>query len=273
MKVKIKIFKSEGKFGNKFFIYNKCLELLNSVNNSKIIIVCKKNDSYKDFIKIVKNFDNRIKVINSNFIFQALNLLFKLKSLITNNYKEEDSFLDIFYKGYYQSKKYQKKIDLNYLILNENDSEYFNKDHKNICSVHIRGGDYLSNKSIYCNLSKNYYINSIKKIYSYNSNVKFIFFSDDWQYAGSLIKVLIDKSIIKEPVLFKNSNYLTDFLIMFKSNFLICSNSTFSIQAAINGYSKHVIVPNDWFRNYERNLQFTRQLYPSFWIQIPDKLL
>ena len=97
---------------------------------------------------MVKTFDNRINIINSNFLFQALNLLFKFKSFITNNFNDEDSFLNIFYKGYYQSKKYLKKIDLNYSILNEYDLEHVNKNHKNICSVHIRGGDYLSNKSI-----------------------------------------------------------------------------------------------------------------------------
>ena len=247
--------------------------MLYSANDvKKIIIVCKKSDDFQSFAKVIKNFDNRINIINSNILFQALNFLFKLKSFITNDFNDEDSFLDIFFKGYYQSKKYLKKNDLNFSILNENDLTDIHHIKKDICTVHIRGGDYLTSKSIYWNLTESYYTNSIKKVYLYNKKVKFIFISDDWRFAECLVKALINKSIIKEPILFKDSNYLTDFLMMVKSNFLICSNSTFSIQAAINGNSKHVIVPKNWFRDYKRNLEFTEQLYPSFWIKIPDRL-
>lgn len=247
--------------------------MLDSVYDvKKIIIVCKKGDDFQNFAKILNNFDNRINIINSNILFQALNFLFKLKSFITNDFNDEDSFLDIFFKGYYQTSKYLKKNDLNYSVLNEKDLIDINQIKNDICTVHIRGGDYLTGESIYWNLSGNYYTNSIKNVCSYSPKTKFIFISDDWKHAECIVKELIKKSIIKEPILFKNSYYLTDFLMMVKSNFLICSNSTFSIQAAINGHSKHVIVPKNWFRDYKRNLVFIEQLYPPIWIKISDRL-
>ena len=105
-----------GKLDEAIEIYNKCINLLDSIKGvKKIILVCKKNDSFKSFSRVVNNFDNRIKIINSNIIFQALNILFKLKSIITNNINDEDIIIKEF-EHYDQAHNY---IDNNFKKIKE----------------------------------------------------------------------------------------------------------------------------------------------------------
>jgi hypothetical protein len=106
---------------------------------------------------------------------------------------------------------------------------------KNICAVHIRGGDFLTEK--YSGIaSVDYYLEKLAKVKELHAVEQFIIVTDDKNYASDIAKKMsIEYS-------FSEGNMFDDFLLLAQSQVKIVSNSTFSIWAAALGYQPGCIV-------------------------------
>jgi hypothetical protein len=140
-------------------------------------------------------------------------------------------------------------------------------------AVHVRKGDYLSNKSVFnlmVQLDQNYYIEAAKEMSGLiQKPLTFFIFSNDhdWVKANllSMLKkmgecILVDHEKVGETTLY-------DFECMKNCRHQIIANSTFSWWAAyLNEYKdKKVAAPTTWYKNKHVNIA---DLYPSDWITI-----
>lgn len=126
---------------------------------------------------------------------------------------------------------------------------------RNDCFIHIRGGDYLTNKNkkIYSILDYEYYKKSIL-FFNKNFGIKeFRIYTNDNSHALS-----ITNSIPGFKYEFsKNKNAIEDFEDMSSCRYGIISNSTFAFWASMNGTveEKVIIAPNKWYNRMD---------YPNF---------
>lgn len=128
-----------------------------------------------------------------------------------------------------------------------------------ICSIHVRRGDYvpLANNHPPCDM--NYYEQAIKLI---PSHVKFLIFSDDIEWCKT--QFLGDRFEFVE----NNSDHI-DLYLMSLCNHNIIANSTFSWWGAwLNrNPNKIVIAPTIWFGPGLRHHNI-KDLIPETWIKI-----
>ncbi|WP_298883518.1 alpha-1,2-fucosyltransferase [uncultured Polaribacter sp.] len=211
-------------------------------------------DKYKIDLNLADSFSTFLGKIGLKKSKKEKSLLFEkeLKSLKGNEYL----------KGYFQTEKYFKEIRetlLKEFKINQPLSEQTNKianlilTSKNSCSLHIRRGDYISDKkanSVHGTCNLEYYKNAIKIIENKYSNSSFFVFSDDlsWTKENLQIKdaVFVDvKSIPHE-----------DMYLMSLCNNNITANSSFSWWGAwLNqNENKTVIAPKQWFVNKKNEI-------------------
>lgn len=119
----------------------------------------------------------------------------------------------------------------------------------NSVMIHIRRGDYVSNKSanaVHGLLNMDYYKLAIKHVNQRISNPKYFVFSDDpdWvreqeEFGGNQFEIM---EISEKPAL--------DLYLMSKCRNHIIGNSTFSWWGAtLSGYQKNLISPINWVAN------------------------
>ena len=158
-------------------------------------------------------------------------------------------------KGYFQTEKYFthiKEVLLKQFVLkSELSSTTINylKDitiQKNSCSIHIRRGDYISNKkanSVHGTCDIEYYKEAVKLINNKFKDAYFFIFSDDITWVRNNLKV-------------KNATYINhnvipheDMHLMSSCKHNITANSSFSWWGAWLNQSKNktVIAPKKWF--------------------------
>lgn len=152
------------------------------------------------------------------------------------SYTEIPYIDDILLDGYFQSEKYFKnyRTDLNTLF--GFDSNYSLKD---VCTIHIRTGDYMYLRDFNV-VTPTYFINAINLVLSLNSTVKFYIISDDNRQAVNYLPTNIDYE-------FMSSSELEDLRIMSLSDYAIISNSSFSWWGSYLGKRKITIAPDKWF--------------------------
>lgn len=128
---------------------------------------------------------------------------------------------------------------------------------KNICNIHIRGGDFLE-LSWNLDNQKDYYIQHIEEIKSRCSDVKFIVSTDDKKYAEEFMNSL---DVQHE---FTQGSLIDDFLNIISSEFAIISNSTFSFWA--RAFSSIILPetktwgPRYWRPNVPRKLKLYNEV-------------
>lgn len=176
-------------------------------------------------------------------------------------------------EGYFQSEKYFKNIRTELI----NNFDYI-KDAKakiqhhidlsrdsSSVSVHIRRGDYVTNKSageFHGILSKSYYQKAVKNISSKVNKPLFFIFSDDIAW----VKKNLDMP--KESIFIDfNKRGIDDMRIMRSCKHNIIANSSFSWWGAWLGEyeNKIVIAPKNWFKSKELD---TSDVIPARWIKI-----
>jgi hypothetical protein len=226
----------------------------------------------------LRYFTKRNKFINliNHKIFGKPKITFKY--LPTFPY--DDGFLllpdNTYLEGFWQSEKYFK--DIRPLILEELKITHPPEQHnalllknikqQNSVSIHIRRGDYISNKVInnyhgICDLT--YYIRVIKLVTQRIDNPVFYFFSDD------MVWVKENFSDLKYSFVFVNHNIgsasYEDIRLMSNCKYNIIANSSFSWWGAwLNrNPEKLVIAPNKWFSKGDLD---TKDLIPKEWIKI-----
>ena len=165
----------------------------------------------------------------------------------------------IIIEGFWQNNNiYTKKTihNINYFLEKEVNSLFKSKinnrfDFNNTCAIHIRRGDYLTNRHFFklqqYVLPISYYLNSLAFI---NKSVKLkniVIFTDSVNDT--------DTSFISNYKIFYAKNYvssdLEEFYLMSCFKFLIIANSTYSLWAGLLNDEKEKIVcaPNIWHRN------------------------
>lgn len=127
--------------------------------------------------------------------------------------------------------------------------------------VHIRRGDYLSQRSNIGLLSYEYFENAIKQALKNNESRKIWVFTDSTKEATNLLsnrKIKIDKIFGENDGL----DYVDTLVLMASANNIVISNSTYSWWAAFLGSDKNkVFYPNPWYRGIES----PQKLIPTNW--------
>lgn len=140
----------------------------------------------------------------------------------------------------------------------------------NAISVHIRRGDYLTNRNavsnfVTCDIS--YYIEVIEYISSHTDNPEFYVFSDDPDWVKNNI------NFVNHPATFvdwnKGDDSYIDMQLMSLCKHNIIANSSFSWWGAwLNpNPGKMVIAPDKWFQEEKKN-DLLDNFYPKGWIKI-----
>lgn len=181
-----------------------------------------------------------------------------------------------YYDGYWQSYKYfqdiQNKIKNEFSFKNELDqlnlryAERILKD--NSVSIHIRRGDYISNKraeKVLNNIcTKEYYEKAVSEIYKRFECPTFYIFSDDMDWVKSNI-YFGDNCTFVDWNNGKDSYKDMQLMSLCKHN--IIANSSFSWWGAyLNSYdAKIVISPNKWTNDGKSNID---DIIPNKWIRV-----
>lgn len=186
---------------------------------------------------------------------------FKERSLLFNT-----KFLNLpkkgYVKGYFQTEKYFadcRSVLLNQFTFKEKLSDstinYLKEITiaKNACSLHIRRGDYISDKkanSVHGTCDLEYYKSAIKHIKSKFKDAHFFIFSDDISWSKKNLKI-------------NNATYINhqtlpheDIHLMSLCKHNITANSSFSWWGAWLNQQKNkiVIAPKQWFVNKENEV-------------------
>ncbi|MES2592729.1 MAG: alpha-1,2-fucosyltransferase [Bacteroidota bacterium] len=185
--------------------------------------------------------------------------------------KQDNSYFD----GYWNTPKYFNeyadiiKKDFTFKVgLTSEERKQADKI-KSCCSVsiHIRRGDYISNKdanAYHGTCSDQYYSDAIQIILEKNKEAVFFIFSDDPDWVHKHFKIDAKHFIVSNT---DQLNGLTDMHLMSLCKHAITANSTFSWWAAwlIENKDKTVIAPIKWFQDSSVNMN---DLFPNSWLRI-----
>lgn len=235
---------------------------LSTVFNIKPLIATKKQISkYKYKNNILSKLSKKILGEKKNY-YTMDKLLYYPKVFELNN-----SYLD----GYWQSEKYFKQIE----NLLRHDFE-FNKEldeknkiikekieNVNSVSIHIRRGDYLSdkNKKIYGDIATlEYYEKAISYIYENVENPYFFIFSNDIEWCKENFNIKNIEFIDWN----KGIDSYKDMQLMSYCKHNIIANSSFSWWGAWlnNNRDKIVVCPNKWINDNESLIE---DIIPKTW--------
>jgi len=182
---------------------------------------------------------------------------------------------NIYLDGYWPSENYFKEIRniiiKDFLIKTKPDKR--NRltlekiENSNSVCIHIRRGDYISNKKtneFHGTCSLKYYYNAVKIILKKVKNPTFFIFSDDSQWTKENLK-------LKYPVIYVDINSTKkgyeDLRLMSNSKHFIIANSSFSWWGAwlSNNPNKIICAPKRWFRSTDEG-----DIVPKSWIRVKD---
>ena len=229
----------------------KCVSNIKTLNNIKLHQKFNRFDSFQ-----LNKIFNKISYYNSYFDDQS-----------STTKKIFSTLKDYYFDGYWQSSIYFKNI------INTTDFLFIDKfiSTKLIpeIAIHVRRGDYLINPN-----NKIWHVQNIEY---YSSAINFILNNYGSKYSFSKISVYTDDVVwvrqnfkfeLKVEIL-NNDDYI-DLFQLSNFQFLITSNSTFSISAALINKAdfKTVIVPKKWFLDEAKNSSLIDSLYLNEWVII-----
>lgn len=133
--------------------------------------------------------------------------------------------------------------------------------------VHIRRGDYLSNKIILDShgvMSAEYYANGFKVLEKKIGNFDVYYFTDDPEWVRKKLIPLRNGEIVSHEI---SKTHFEDFYLLSRCQHTIIANSTFSWWAAwLNPNPEKIIVgPKNWFDKWPKD---TYDILPSNWYSI-----
>lgn len=257
-----------GRLGNQLFQYSMLFGLRNKIekisSNNKmtapIFISNYEPEIFKVFniktsLSRPQNYKNNLRYIEEKFNF------------IPNLEKLDYNKNNIDFEGYFQTDKYwlhcEKEL-IKHLEFSSNvKNKIINYDLNNVCSLHVRRGDYLNLADYHVNLGIDYYTKAIS-IMTEKSINKFLVFSDDIAWCKENFTQFQNKDV--EINFSENNTTGEDLFLMSKCNFHIIANSSFSWWGSTLGQSKLTISPKNWFGpkiNHD-----TSDLYRENWIII-----
>lgn len=236
-----------------------CIDNYELVDSSRFSFISSDKRNLLDKIKY--------KLLNASFFFETSP---PYNSAILKLSKET------YIEGYFQTEQYFKEFESSVLANfkfkkkpSQRTSEMLElAKNKNAIAVHVRRGDYLSNKknlSTHGVCSTEYYQRAIEK-FSDLDNVLFVVLSDEPEWAK-------ENLVFGQSVVFVDWNQAADswqdMLIMSACKHAIIANSSFSWWGAklIQYPQKRIVAPAIWYANSEIQNQ-TQDLIPTSWIKI-----
>jgi hypothetical protein len=178
-------------------------------------------------------------------------------------------------EGYWQSEKYfidvSDKLKSEITLKTPLDSRLIDLKNKlislNSVAIHLRRGDYISNKEInqiHGTCGDEYYLKAFEELKETESEISPFIFSDDKEAAVSFQKKLGIGIIVSNEV---KANDIEEFHLMSCCKHFVIANSTFSWWAAwlSNNDTKIVIAPRKWFNDETKN---DSDLIPKNWRRI-----
>ena len=213
----------------------------------------------------------------SRFLYRKLNIK-KKTHFIEKAFIFDANFFDVkqpvYIDGYWQSYKYFESIELQlrqelslkkpFSNINLQIAEQISN--VNAVSIHIRRGDYVSNKhtnSVHGVCSLDYYRAAIEAVSARVENPVFFVFSDDISWVKNNLAIDLQCIFIDHNVGGQSYN---DMYLMRLCQHHIIANSSFSWWGAWLGINpnKIVIAPKQWFTNDT----VTDDLIPSSWLRL-----
>lgn len=161
--------------------------------------------------------------------------------------------------GYLQDYKYfDNSVDYIRWLFSTEDKQ----EQKNICSIHVRRGDYINLPNHHPCCSMNYYNKSINFIKEKHKPVRFKIFSDDINWCKQNFHGV-------EFEFVEGNDEVTDMLMMSECEHNIIANSSFSWWGAYlnNNPNKTVIKPKQWFGKALNDLNTDGYKLPD-WIEL-----
>ena len=136
----------------------------------------------------------------------------------------------------------------------------------NSVSLHIRRGDYVSNKlysEVMGALSLEYYLKAVKKIEEKVADPNFFVFSDDLDWAKQNLKIPFPMTFVEHVTPLDN----VEIMMMSVCKHHIIANSSFSWWGAWLGQfsQKVIIAPSLWFKGSQSD---SRDICPVNWIRL-----
>jgi hypothetical protein len=182
---------------------------------------------------------------------------------------------DCYLHGYWQSEKYFKDyaddirqvFKFSHQITGKNLEVLSMMRQQPSISVHVRRGDYLSNKNnkIFNCLGVDYYLEGLQILMNRFPGSKIFLFSDDPEWVRTSLEPFIpDASIINHNF---GENSYWDMMLMSSADHHIIANSSFSWWGAWLNPSKEkvVISPKEWYLNSPDKCS---DLIPEDWVRI-----
>lgn len=284
-----------GGLGNQMFQYAAAKALATRLNTTLVIDLYtleKKTQATKRYfeldifdIQAEKRNTTKGKVLNKIFPFvQRHRKFFSLFGFFTDTaailYQPSFESLkgNITMMGNFQNEQYFKNIKdsirqdfkFNKPLKGKNVELAKKLENVNSISIHIRRGDYITNKGAATNFvtcDKSYYDNAINYILKAVSNPEFFIFSEDFEWIKENL------NFENHPVTFvdwnKERDSHIDMQLMSLCKHNIIANSSFSWWSAwlnVNA-NKMVIAPSKWFQDETKNILLDK-FYPEGWIKI-----
>lgn len=273
----IKIFAG---LGNQIFQY--CYGLLQQKNGWNVNYILNKtydrNGKSHDLTEVFNLFDENRNSVSNIYAPEGI-----LSNIRINAKKVFAKYIIRSYQtGFYQRAEYIEELTKNNNIHDilkfKNEEIYFKtqtykliKQCTNPVSIHIRGGDYLSDGSPYSGIcTEEYYSRAILYFKENTVNPHFFIFSNDKNFCLSIFSALkmesVNYTIIDdEPYLKDDPGF--DLFLMSKCSHNIIANSTYSWWGAFlnDNKQKIVITPTKWTHNDDPSLEAIK---PRTWISL-----
>ena len=284
-----------GGLGNQMFQYAAGLALAKKLNrkvffNENFNSVFKKQYENLDLNKIFnlqfnkcsnKFLNDKLNFYLKNNVVKKIFYRFKFLQFLDSNFVSEKNFKInklkkmkfIYLHGYFQNQMYFFNY-VNHIIkvfqkINFKKNYKLSKIYKfikikNSVSIHVRRGDFLTNK-ININCNEDYYLSAIRILQKKIKKPYFFFFTDDVEW----VKKNLQNYVKKNSKIISNYNFSTpeiDLFLMRKCKNNIITNSTFSWWGAKLNPNKNklVISPKKWFKKKQRYIS----LEDKKWIRV-----
>jgi len=180
--------------------------------------------------------------------------------------------MNTYLDGFWQSERYFKPIE-SVLLKVFTPKEHLNSENQNwlnkintseSISLHIRRGDYISNKNAqqhHCNLGLDYYKNALNLIKEVYKNIEVFIFSDDLDWCKANLKL---EDVVYYVDANQQQNFHLDMYLMSHCKHNVIANSSFSWWAAWLNQNKYkiVVAPANWYADKSLN---TKDLIPTSW--------
>lgn len=248
-----------GGVGNQLFQYNLYRHFQNLGHRVYYVDSTGSFDVNHHGLEVNKYFDAPIKPL-PKWLYYCLRPFARFTLSTDENFKAGN----IFFGGYWQDKKYigmpaPVKFKRDLPLSDRNRTTLGLIEQTESVSIHVRRGDYLSEKNVrlfggVC--TETYYQEAIALVKKRLRSPRFFIFSDDIKWCKE--RLAVENATYIDWNTGDNSIY--DMFLMANCKANILANSTFSYWAAVNATNRLVIYPKRWFANRP-----APNLFPDEW--------